>query len=156
MVAELAVVNLLVTLTAVTPAAEGAPTRVKEVLELLREVAPRHPSPANFRLRKPIGERFFGDISSAGLLFSDVVPSGPGEVTVDELRRVLKGEKGVVYRYMVALAIDASHCGDYSHLTLQRRGETLNVVLERFDLTFQDEGGSLKLRQVKLTDPGGD
>jgi hypothetical protein len=135
---------------------ESVPARVKEVLEVLKEVAPRDPSPSNYRLSKPISEIFFRDISSAGVLFSDVLPDAPGQLTVDQVRKALKTEKGRVYEYIVGLALVASRSGDYSYLSFQRQGETVTVVLPHFDLTFENEKGSLKLREIRSTDPGGD
>ena len=155
---SLFVLQLLMMLKVPSPpqGAKAVPPRVKEVLEFLREVAPKDPSPGNYRFRKPINEGFFRDISAAGLLLSDVSPPAPGQLTIDQLRKVVRAEKGLAYRYLVGLALDASLCGDYSHLTVKREGESVRVVLSNFDLTFENEEGTLKLREVRSTDPGGD
>lgn len=140
------------------PSAEPLPPRVMETLLYLKSVAPVSPeAAAQERLRRPIDPTvFFGYISSRGLVFSDVLGGAPGQVGLDQLRKALKSQRGLVYRYIVGLAVDVSGYLDLSRIPFDEHKGVIKVTLASYALTFAKEGGSLRLREIQSTDPGGD
>jgi hypothetical protein len=140
------------------PAKEPLPPRVMEILQYLKSVAPSSPeAAARDRLGKPIDPAvFFGFISSKGLLFSDVLPGAPGMVGLDQLRKELKSQRGLVYRYLVGLTVDIAGSTDLSLVSFETHNGVISVSLATFVLTFSKEEKALRLQEVKSTDPGGD
>ena len=140
------------------PAKEPLPPRVMETFQYLKSVAPSSSeAAAQERLRKPIDPAvFFALISSDGLLFSDVLPGAPGHVGLEELRKALKSQRGIVYRYLVGLTVDIAGSTDLSLAGFETHNGVTSVSLASFVLTFVSEGGPLRLHEVRSTDPGGD
>lgn len=137
---------------------EPLPPRVRNTIQYLKELAPSKPgSGAQYKLRKAVDLRTFAEhIFSKGLVFSDVSGGAPGLVGWDRLEQELRSERGLAYRYLVGLCIDAAGYRDLSHLRVERERGTVRVVLSSYTLTFSEEAGALRLSEIQYTDPGGD
>jgi hypothetical protein len=134
------------------------PPRVKETFEYLKSIAPSSLEEREHeQVSKPIDPTiFFGYISAKGLFFSDVLGGAPGQVGLEQLRKALKSQRGLIYRYIVGLAVDVAGYLDYSKAPFQVHSGIVRVSLASYDLTFANEGSSLRLQRIESTDPGGD
>jgi hypothetical protein len=150
---QLVLLQILLATRATFPGPEPVPPRVVEFLRYLADIAPQTAAERERdRFAKPIDvDIFLGYVWSSGLTVTDVLPGAPGFVRPDRLRRELKAERGLVFRYVVGLSRSA-----LDRPSVDRHEGVLLVTLSDYVLTFATEGSVLKLKKLESTDPGGD
>jgi len=131
---------------------------VIETLQYLKSVAPREPQTGKeSRPGKSIDPSvFFGFVSSRGLFFSDVLGGAPGQVSLDQLKKALKMQRGLVYRYLVGVTADVAGYPDLSRIPFEIHNDVVTATLASYNLTFVKEERLFRLQRIESTDPGGD
>jgi len=124
-------------------------------MQYLKSIAPD--KPGQLKPRKPIDpDAFLRYVTSQGITFSDLNTKGQDRVTPEQLRKQLKEGRSQNFRSIVHLALTVSQLvGDPG--PVEKRGDALRVsIVERYALTFVEEGGILKLQAIEFLDPEGD